>query len=270
MDARRVCALLACLCVCLAACEPEATPMPVIPPTSAPPTPTPGAPQPIRYAITAETAALIPDLTDLEAAADLTLLTEPLAPADFDGRYAIIAAYGDQPGWTRAPVVPQVALVINPAAPPLDTPELAAALRLALFPDELSAALNIPGAEAAALNSATRTSIREQLANAGYPDGFDVRLAAAAPGADAVVAQLAALHIGAQRVDLPAGDIAAALAAGQIHAALVVWAGAERDSWTAQVGADNVIDLYTLPISYWTIEGLSITFTEAGFPIPVR
>jgi hypothetical protein len=262
-------AVIVLVALLLAACEPEATPMPVIVPTTPPPTQIAAAPQTLRYALTGESAAFVADLDAIAAAADLTILSQPLTDADFDGRYDIIAGIGDRPGWTRAPTAMQIVLILNPAVPPLDTPELAGALRSAFFPDELAAALAIPGAEAAAVNTASRAVLREQLANAGYPDGFDIRLAQAAPGADAAAAQLAALNIGAQLTEMPPEQIQTALADGQIHGALVVRAGEIDPRWSG-VAPGDLLPLVNIPISYWTVEGVSITFLPGGFPVGGR
>src|SRR5512145_2156078 len=140
----------------LTACEPEPTPFPVdvplaetavlTPPPAVTLEATSAAPGVVRYALAANTTGLVADLPLLAASAQVETLTEPVNPADLGLRYDLIAAYGDLPGSARSPVMPHVALIINPAAPPLDNPELVAVIRRSLNPNEMLETLNLPGA----------------------------------------------------------------------------------------------------------------------------
>jgi hypothetical protein len=63
-------------------------------------------------------------------------------------------------------------------------------------------------------------------------------------------------------------DIQAAFAEGWLHLGLITWATAdERAGWVNQIGEANVIDLYTLPISYRALPELTIAITADGWPI---
>ncbi len=89
-------------------------------------------------------------------------------------------------------------------------------------------------------------ALRTELANAGYPDGFDLVVTADFPGgADALVQLLAPVSLHARAASL--GEVA--------HLAL-----------TTQPAAD-AIPLLTIPIHYRAAEGLQISFAPDGFPI---
>ncbi len=243
--------LLAGLLLLACACEPEATPLPVNLPTLPPATATEAPPQRPRYAVAPDT---LPYLTDqdrslISASADIVPLDAPPAADDLGTRYEIVVALGDLPDSTPAPTPLQVSLSVNTALPPLDDPALADIVRRAADPQQIVAALGIPGAQAATAQPGDPLALRGELANAGYPDGFDVTLAAFAPGADALANLLGAIGIQARVVtstDEPA------------HLTLT----------TAQDA--NAIPLLTIPIRYRAVEGLTITFTPSGFPIVQR
>ena len=66
-------------------------------------------------------------------------------------------------------------------------------------------------------------------------------------------------------------EIAARLSSGQIHLALVAWTASEqRETWVTRLSSANVIDLYTIPISYLALPELTITFTQGGWPLATR
>ena len=55
------------------------------------------------------------------------------------------------------------------------------------------------------------------------------------------------------------------------HLLLIAWGTPdERAAWVERAGKDNVIDLYTLPISYRVLGDLKIDFTADGFPVATR
>jgi hypothetical protein len=266
------------LCAALAACEPEPTPLPVVPPP--PPDAQTGgfsplsaesadaANAPLRYGLIGTT----PDLALLEASAQVTLLDTPPESQELGVRYDIVAAYGAFPGWEVSPVAPTLGLLVNPARPPLDNSTLREIVRRSIAPTELTNALALPGALPAPLEYITTAEARAALANAGWPDGFAARLGILPmPGGEAVAARLAAVNIATTHMTLDAAALGAALDAGQLHLALVTWTNAEeRAEWAARVGAENVVDLVTLPISYWARDGLNITLTPGGWPVPAR
>ena len=240
--ASRFLALAAGLLLLVCACEPAATPLPVnldleATVTSAAPPPT-EAPTELRYAVTADTLPYIsPDDQQLIAAhAQIITLDAPPNPADLGGQYEIVVTLDDLADSTTTPTPLTVSLVINSALPPLDDPALA----------------EIVGHAANA--SADAPTLRRDLANAGYPDGFDLTLASRyAPGADALEQRLNALNLQTRITTNP--DEAAHL--------ILTTAPTESE-------AQNAISLLTIPIHYRTIEGLSITFTPSGYPIAER
>ena len=249
--AKRLSVGILALLLLICACGPEATPLPVNLPTLPPPSPTAGTPAPLRYAVA---PGVLPYLTDqdrglISASAQLIPLDAAPAPDDLGARYDIIVALGDLPDGTRASSPLQVDLVINASLSPLDNPKLVDILRRAIDPQKIVAALNMPypGTQTAAAQVDNALTLRADLANAGYPDGFDVTVAAA-PGADALAQLLDALGI-ETRLVTTAGE--------PTHLAFV----------SGQTPPTNAVPLYTIPISYRAVDGLNITFTPSGFPI---
>src|SRR5690606_28711524 len=154
-------------------CEAEATPLPafiVASPTAPAATPTPG---PLRYVLTSD-SRYIADLPLLDAAADVVILDADTTPA-LGRDDAIIAGYGDRPGWTRSPVVPRSSCAVGAPRPPLAQPEIAALIGASLAAPALVAAGSLAGGEPLADSPATPTT-RAALASVGWPDGFDVAL----------------------------------------------------------------------------------------------
>jgi hypothetical protein len=258
-------AALVFLCL-LAACKPEATPFPVDLPTrtpagtSAPPAGAPAPPGTIRYGIIGDERTAGADLAALRTSGQVEFISPPLNPADLGTRFDVMAGYGDLPGGSRSPVMTHAALLIRPL-PPLDNPKVADILRRAIDPSAISAALNLPGATAVPGQSVS--ALRGELANEGWPDGFDLALAdTGIPGAAALAGQLSVLGITLH--PQPTTD---ALTAG-IPLALVGWHTPEEQAALAKTG--SLVDLYQLPISYLAADGLKITFTPGGWPLAAR
>ena len=163
----------AVLLVC--ACEPEATPLPVNLPEPSTATPTASAPQLLRYALAPNAAAISPptDQAQIAANAEIITLDAPPTAADLGARYDIVVALGDLPDGTRAP---------HPSAQSDCQHCLSAARRSGYWSctsrvdPQRSHALGRP-AEQVGRASPARSAAR-RLANAGYPDGFDLTLAA--------------------------------------------------------------------------------------------
>lgn len=255
----------------LAACEPQATPFPVeMPPTSAP-SPTPGALLPLRYALDANMAGFVPDLP-LIAGAQIEQLAERLSPQAVGTQYDVGVAYGEWAGLTRAAIIPHVALLINPSAPPLDQSALVEIVRQSINTDALAAALNIPGVIASPHTTAPIPTLRTQLANLGYLDGIVLYLAYAyLPGVSQIAGQLDSVNIRSEIRALTDAEIVTGFAQNWLHLALVRWSDAQqRAAWAALVGETQIIDLYILPISYQALPDLTITLSPGGFPIANR
>jgi hypothetical protein len=261
-----------CFLALLAACKPEATPFPVDLPTrtpagtSLPPASTSAAPGAIRYAIIGDEHTPGTDLDALRASAQVEFISPPLNPVDLGTRFDIIAGYGDLPGGTRSPVLTHVALLIR-AVPPLDNPQIADILRRAIDTAVVTGAISIAGATAEPGQTAATSTLRAELANAGWPDGFDLALAdTGVPGAAVLTGQLSGIGINLHLRPMSATD---ALASGAgTPLALVGWHTAEeRAVWTKE---GTLLDIYQLPVSYLAVDSLKITFTPNGWPLTAR
>lgn len=247
------------------ACEPEATPFPVDIPATSPPTVTPGAVTPIRYALDANAAGSVKDLDLLQASAQVTQLEAPIDPAEPGTLFDLVAGYGIFPDATTSSTQVHYGLIIYPVAP-LDDPVLADIVRRSTDPAAISARVNIPGIQLLSENRASVATLRAELANAGWPDGFDLWLAYDnLLGANALQAywQSLGIHI---KPTLSVNDgILTPLV-------LVTWNSPEaRQKWLSQLEEPAVlIDLFSIPISYRVIPGLQITYSPQGWPIPSR
>lgn len=265
--------LAAVLILGLAACAPPPTPFPVAIPPTPPPTTLPSAPLPIRYALAPNTRGLVADSAQIAQSAHLELLTDNALTADELGsRYDLVAGYGEYSGWSRSPVAAHVSLVINTLASPFDQALVVNLVRRSLNVSALTQVMNVPGTLVEQIQISTPTVIRTELANLGYPDGMELNLAyMPVPGAKELASQLQLVNFDCRLIPLSAPEIQAGLPEKWLHLALIVWTIPEaRQHWVAQVGESNVIDLYTLPISYRATPDLKITFGSYGFPIPER
>ncbi|MEP7291397.1 MAG: hypothetical protein ABI835_06415 [Chloroflexota bacterium] len=229
----------------LVACGPEATPLPVNLPTLPGATLTAPAPGVLRYAVAPDALPFLSaeDRRLISAAAQIVPLDEAVTD------YEIIVAFNNLSDATQAPSPLQISLLVNTALAPLDDPEIEQIVRWAVDPQPIAQRLGLPTAQAGAAPTLTTSALRADLANAGYPDGFDLTFAVEiTPVAEVLAQQFAALGIQVRLV--PAGEVA--------HLMLTT------------VPTPNAILLYTLPISYRAVAGLTITFTPSGFPIISR
>ncbi|RMF82524.1 MAG: hypothetical protein D6737_01525 [Chloroflexi bacterium] len=256
----------------LVACSPQATPFPVevIPTPSVEPQ-IPNNNSPIRYAFATNTRGFVADLQQFQSSGQVTQLTEAIDPNDLGLRYDIIIALGRQDGATRTDEPLRISLILNATTPPLDNPAMAQTLRDALQPEVIASQLDIPGIESNASTNVSTTTLRNEMANNGYPDGFSLRLGYIhAPGIDQLQEQLASIGINAQTERILTDDIADVFL-NRFNAILIVWHSRDTHAqWAAQFGAENIIDLYAIPISYWAVPELNITFTPSGWPIATR
>jgi hypothetical protein len=240
--------LLAC------ACEPEATPLPVNLPTLSEPTSavtTAEAPPTLRYAVAANALPYLSaeDQSLISASAEIVLLDTPPTADDLGTRYDIVVALGDLPDSTLAPAPLEVSLIINTSLPPLDDAELAHIVYQTVDPQQIALALGVPPEQAGAAPAPSREALRSRLANAGYPDGFDLTLGAFAPGADVLALLLEAVGI---------------------HTRIPAEAGEPTHLTLTTVPTTDALTLLTIPLSYRAVDGLTITFTPSGFPVAQR
>lgn len=245
-----LCGLLA------AACEPEATPLPVILPTlpsAATATPLPET-QPLRYALAPDVANFLSADDERLISADALIL--PLdAPPTTDALgtdYEILVALSAFPESSEAPAPLRVVLRLNTALAPLDDPEIAAIVRQAVNPQTFASALGFPTEQSG--DTPAPETLRASLANAGYPDGFDLTLATDfTADAETIMQNLSALRL----------EVRLATADEDAHLTLTSAPSSAESS-------SEIIELLTVPIYYSAVPGLDVKFTPAGFPIISR
>jgi hypothetical protein len=260
------------LMILLAGCGPQATPFPADIPVAATSTSEAGAQAPIRYALAANTEGFVSDLALIQAATRVEQLSEPINPDDLGSRYDIVAAYGDLPDGTRSPISPHAALVMQTDSLPLGNTVLLDVFRRSIQLQGIVTTLNIPGITPDPVESGQSGSLRTELANAGWPDGFALNLAYAyVPGVQQLAEQFEAAGIRVRVTALDRSDVMMALEQNRMQAALISWSSTDdRALWTERFGDDHVIDLYTIPISYRATAGLNISFTPDGWPLVSR
>ena len=249
----------------LVACESEATPFPVdIPPTETPIPISTDTPQ-IRYALASNMFGFTPDLDGIRLTALVEQLTESINADDLGMRYDIVVSFGELAGWTTIETPIQVSIVFS------DTLNVSFrdVIQQVIDPQSIVADLGMPGAIANYSGSSVFEQVRSELANSGFPDGFSVIVAYAyTPGIASVVAQLDTVNVDAQTQLFTNLDIVEAFGNQEIQVALVTWITTEdREIWTDHFGANNVIDLYSLPISYRAVDGLQISINANGLPL---
>lgn len=276
--------LMLLLVLLLAACEPAPTPFAVVPPTATitqeiavvTSTPAPESTAEVttlpasnfRYGIAPNMQGSIAELDLLEATGDI--IHAPDLESDTLGRdYDILMAYGALEGWQQSPIIPTVTLVINVNAPPLNDNAAAALVGRSLNPAQIVDQVGITGFTAAPFDALPPLQFRTDMANAGYPDGLALVLGHTfIPGALTIAQNWAQVNIDTRVQAFLEVDIAARFESGDMHLGLIAVTSTEqRREWTARLGERNVIDLYTMPISYQSTPGLNISFTPGGLPI---
>ncbi|PJF22029.1 MAG: hypothetical protein CUN56_08040 [Phototrophicales bacterium] len=246
--------ILICVLI-LAACEAEPTPFPVDLPPTPEPTLAPTAIPAVRYGLDVNTAGWMPN------ASSMIVMTEAVDPADLGGRFDLIAAYGLLDGWQQAPQPANVTLIVDPLAISSD---LIMVIFQAVDPGAVVTNLAIPGSMVLENLHVPPDMLLNTLANLGKPDGLGMAMGVTfVPGAEIIQAQLAAVNIHTRLVNLSHSEIAQAFAEKQIQLALVTWSDSPPDFSSAE----NMLNLYALPISYLAVDDLEITFTEQGFPV---
>jgi hypothetical protein len=258
--------LFAALLLILCACEPEPTPLPSILPTAQPTEEAdPNAMSaPLRYGIADVLLAYMSDeeRSLIAAAAEIIPLADIPAQQELGERYGLIVVPGWQSDGTFTPAPLQISLLLDMSLAPLDDPALADVVRNAvhmpaayrlLSPTPM---LNTPEAPLGTPTTAPEV-LRGALANAGYPDGFDLTLSTwFTPDSTLNIGVVPFLTTGLEQLYgievrlVPAGEPA--------HLTLTT------------LPTPNAIVLYTIPVSYRAVDGLNITFTPSGFPIASR
>ena len=251
----------------LAACEPEATPLPVdIVPTT-PAIPTQATAQPVRYAIDASLfSVMLPEQVEsIAASGEIESVTPPFLDDDLGNRYDVLIALGSLPDATDSPTLLTISLGLNTALAPLDDAAIAEVVRRAIRTDGIAAALGIAGVEALPHVSETAQTLRTSLANAGLPDGFDLSMASLyATGADVIAEQLAVIGIETRVTPMNTDE------ANDLGAYHLILFGSYAQPLVTNVDGVEIIDLLRVPISVRTVPDLTIEFTDDGLPLVQR
>lgn len=260
--------LFVCITLLGGCAESTAPPLATVAPVTATPAlavePTRAAP--LRYGLHPNTVDALPERDQILAAVDQL---EDLPP-DFSLQgFDIIAGYGTFDGWQRSPTALTIGLIVAPEFIP---PNQAAQIIAALDPDALIAAINAPGAENLIASTGSPDDVRQSFAAGGRPDGLTTTLAVSqVPGGANLAAQLTAMNVRVRLTPLDDAALSTFLLQGRAGLALVAWhdsAGEAR--WQQAFGAEAVFPLLRLPISYLATDGLTITFTPGGWPLPSR
>lgn len=247
--------------ILLAGCEAQATPIAAIITATATPEPTSIPIPELRYGIAGNIASYIGDMGTVP----FEVLGADSAITDFD----LVVAYGIYEGWQQAPQSHRVSLAINPNLAPLNNQTIRDLIPRLINSQAIVESLNIPGAQQTTeLSTESAPIVRTTLANAGYPDGFQLTMASEnIPAVEVLLSQFAMLSMDIRLIEL--SDTV--LADNQAHFALFIWANdSERAQWLTQVREENIIDLWTMPISYLNNGGIIVEFTENGIPIPAQ
>jgi len=253
----------------LSACEAAATPIarvtatleePAVAQATATQTPLPA----VRYGFLGGAEQFV-------ASSDQILTSAEVVPAQADiAAYDILATYGTVPDWQQSPISQHVALVLNPNVVPLTDFNILSLINSALSPRDLLDELQILNVRPANDQSRDALSVRVALANAGYPDGLTLTLAMEnLPGAELVMDQLAQANLQTNLVALEPDEAMLTFTENRAHLLLIRWYDdVQRAAWVDMAGTENVLDLYTLPISYLVNGDLAIEFAPDGWPIP--
>jgi hypothetical protein len=256
----------------ISACGPEPTPRPVDIPTNSMPEITPtalaGRDNSLRYVLMPNTVNAVPDLQLIESASQVIQLYEDTTAIPL---YDIAVMYGLEEGWTVSEYKPTMSLVINAENRLFENPAVLTLLQQSIDARQVVEQLLINGTEPMTTAAREPNFLRTSLANLGFPDGVVVSLGIGyVPGAAAVMDQMKAANLGVKSTLMYTNAVREALANGTIQAALVFWTmSIERDGWVQRYGAENVIDLYSVPISYKVNPDWSVGLTPNGFPLPM-
>ncbi len=220
----------------------------------------------LRYVLMPNTVNAVPDLQLLKSASDVVQLTDETAaiPA-----YDIAVKYGLEAGWTASAYTPMVSLVMDGNNSLFEDAAVMDALLHAINAQAVTQQLVINGAQAMTTAAREPNFQRVSLSDEALPDGVVLSFGVGyVPGASLVIDQLEATNLKVQSSLLYTNEIREALIDGSIQAALVFWTlPIERDGWVQRYGAENVVDLYSVPISYKVNPNWSVNLTPNGFPL---
>lgn len=244
----------------LVGCEAQSTPIAAIStPTDVPQATNIPIPE-LRYGVAGNLAEYMDNSSDYP---NFEVLDSTSPIDDFD----LVVAYGTYDGWQQSPHSHHISLAVNPNFPPLDNPTLLDLVPQMIDTQALISAIDISGIQETRVQSPDNIgTVRTSLANAGYPDGVQLVLAT-----DTTFALDEFINLFAIRsIDLRLIDMSdSGFDDNQAHLTLFLWVqDNERDVLASQVGDENIIDLFTIPISYITPDDIAVDFSENGIPIP--
>jgi hypothetical protein len=210
--------------------------------------------QPLRYALAPDVANFLSAEDERLISADALILpldTPPTTDA-LGSDYDILVALSAFPESSEAPAPLRLVLRLNTALAPLNDPEIAEVVRQAVNPQAIASALGFAPEQTE--DAPAPETLRARLANAGYPDGFDLTLAADfTAGAETIMQNLSALRL----------EVRLANAGENAHLTLTSAPSSVESS-------GEIVELLTPPIYYRAVPGLDVKFTPAGFPIISR
>lgn len=237
--------LLVIAALVLAACEATPTPLPAG--IDAGISTAPAFTGRYRYAIAPNIAGLVIDIYNIEPHADVIYLDQPPTLMGVGTQYEYAVALGEYEGAERAFQDYEVSLIMRTDVEPLDDPAVQAIIRRAAVPAELVAGLDIPGLEI--VKDEPVGDLRADLASAGYPDGFDLKITSIfAPGIEAFAERLREAGINVEIVAVDAPDAMVALGA-----------------WGS---LPTRIPLFRAPLSYWIAPNVPLNPSNNGLPLP--
>lgn len=264
----------------IVACQPVATPVAVVTPTpteaseiavvtaTAPPMQIEPTASALRYGIPMSMQGTLPDIDQLEATGEIVLLDDISQPDILGNQADVVITYGAIDGWQQAPNTLEIALVINSNSAPFTDPAIASIVRHSLNPGAIAQQLQIADLAIEAIETGEALQLRTDLANAGYPDGFELDLGyVPLPGLDEIINQLAAINIDVRARQSTDNELQADFSSGDVQLGLIlIHSSEQRQEWIEIIGEVSVIDLYSLPISYQVVPDLELSFTEYGIP----
>ncbi len=252
--------------VMLTACEQETTPFPVEIPPTATPIPIESPLPPIRYGIIASAQ---PIAINLESNMQITLITDVIDPATLGTEYDVLVTWGELDGWQQSPRPLNISLGINPNAIEIPFQQL---IMSAIDPQTLVESIGINGSMVLSSQELGKAQIRTELANAGRPDGFSLEIGAmAVPGISLMSEHLNSVNFEHRFVEITASDTPQIVTEQELEAVLFMWSDDNLlQEWNIALGEENIVHLFSLPVSYLTSTNTIVTFNQLGFPLVSR
>ena len=246
----------------LAGCAEQATPLPVAVPSTLTPEPSTDQISVSEAVRTGILRAILPfwPADPAEDFADYPIIERPIS-ADQLGDLDLLIGLGLHPGWQPSGATLHIALLLNPMLAPLNDPQTAQLLRQSIDANRLSRSYaDLPGIMPSDQRASDPSTIRNQLAMAGHPDGFRLVLAAPElPLSENIVADLADYSFAVEQREWLNNSPLESFEANQAHLILVHWyTDEEASSIQSEVGAENTLELFRIPVSYLLRPGLEV------------